>query len=255
MNNIRQIFASHLNVLNALFLRDLKTRVGGSYLGLLTSFILPIGHIVILIVIYNYMGRKSPIDSDTTIYLSTAIVPFIVWSYCHQKVMASFAQNSALTSFPVVSFLDIFIARSIVELLSSVIIVAVAYVFLKLMSPDFQITDPNLALVALILSYFLGVSTGIIFGILSIKLKWLGMAGYLLVPIYWGACGVFFIPAALPVIIRDFVWLFPTSQITEIMRRAIYQNYTTDFYNYLYLGILICTHLILGMILLKFSKD
>lgn len=238
----------HLRAVHALLLRDIQTRVGASYLGFFVSLLFPLAHIAILLIIYIGIGRKAPIGTDVTLYLASAIVPFIVWSYSHQKVMLAFQQNKALTAFPAVKLIDIFVARALVEAINSGLIVASVAAALFAFGVDLFISAPPQVFLALVMAYLLGISTGLTFGMLSLAMPSAAIAGFLMIPLYWITCGNFFIPDALPERLRQAVAVFPVAHIVDYTRINLYPSYLSDFSSLTYVALVAAGNLLLGLL-------
>lgn len=243
---LRLAFLEHLRVVHALMLRDIKTRFGASYFGFLIGLLLPLGHIGVILTVYILLGRRAAIGTDVSSYLATAILPFIIWSYTHQKVMQSFIANRPLTAFPIVKYRDILTARALVELLNATLIVIVVATALGLSGSDIFIDDPPRFLFALILAYFFGVSTGFIFGLLAILTPAVMLVGFVFIPLNWVTAGVFFIPDALPAQVRNAVAVFPLSHIVDFGRSAFFSSYLTDFPQIWYVLLMIAANFVVA---------
>lgn len=251
---LRDAFLQHARVVSALMLRDIKTRFGATYFGFLVGLLLPLGHIGVIMTIYIVLGRHAPIGTDVALYLGTAIVPFILWSYTHQKVMQSFSQNRALTSFPIVKFGDILIARALVEMLNATLIVCVVAAAFFMMGSDLFIADPPSFLYALVLAYALGISTGFIFGLLAMLVPAFMLIGFVVIPLYWATSGVFFIPDALPEQARAAIAIFPLSHIVDFGRTGFYASYLSDYPKLLYVNMVIVGNIMIGLTAERFLR-
>jgi capsular polysaccharide transport system permease protein len=54
-----------LNVINALLLRDIRTRAGRFYTGYLVIFLMPFAHLAIVLIVFVIMlGKVPPIGTD-----------------------------------------------------------------------------------------------------------------------------------------------------------------------------------------------
>lgn len=248
-SRLRDAFLQHARVVSALMLRDIKTRFGATYFGFLVSMLIPLAHIGVVLTIFVLLGRRAPIGTDVALYLATAIVPFVIWSYTHQKVMQSFAQNRALTSFPIVKFNDILIARALVEMLNAVLVVCVVTIALSMMVQDLFVSKLSSFFLALILSYALGISTGFLFGVFSVLAPAAMIAGFVIVPLYWATSGVFFIPEGLPEQLRFALSVFPLSHVVDFGRSAFYPSYLSDYANLLYVNAVIVGNILFGLAL------
>lgn len=252
--SMRLALLQHARVVLALMLRDIKTRFGASYFGFLFGLILPLGHIGIVLAVYVILGRRAPIGTDVSLYLASAIVPFVIWSYTHQKVLTAFAQNRALTSFPIVGFIDIVIARALVELVNAAIILGVVAATFVLLGVDIFVFDRPSFTYSLFLSYAMGVSTGFVLGIIGMVVPGIMLVGILMVPLYWVTSGVLFIPEALPEQVRWMAAIFPLCHIVDFGRSAFYPNYLTDFPNLFYVHAVIVLNVLAGMVFTRYVK-
>lgn len=222
------IITAHGRVVLALMLRDIQTRMGSSYVGFLFGLILPLGHISVVTGIYVLMGRRSPIGADVVLFLSTGVVPFVIWSYTHQRMLQALAQNLSLTAFPIVKTIDIFVARAAVELLSSALICIVCLIALATYGNDMFVSDPPLLLLAALLAYALGAATGLFFGLMGHFSPTLGLLGFLIIPVFWLTSGVLFIPDALPEALRHYLWYFAIAHVIDVARMAVYPDYVSS---------------------------
>lgn len=253
--SLRVALLQHARVILALMLRDIQTRFGATYLGFLFGLILPLGHIGIVLGIYILMGRRAPIGTDVTLFLASAIVPFVVWSYTHQRLIQSFSQNWALTAFPIVKFDDILAARCIVELLNAVLVVAIVAAAFAVLGNDLFIADPMSLFYCLFLSYALGVATGFVFGLLGMLAPIMMMVGYLTIPIYWLSSGVFFIPEALPEQARAALAVIPLWHIVDFGRSAFFPSYLSSFPSLFYVHAVIVANILFGFALQRFLRS
>ena len=247
-----QMVRSHISVIISLMLRDIKTRSGATYFGFLFGTIVPLGHIFVLLIVYAALGRRAPIGTDVTLYLTTAILPFVVWSYTHQKISLALSQNYSLTLFPIVKLHDIIIARIMVEILNSTMIVLITAVILISYFGDIFIFDTTGFCFALILACALGMSTGFVFGFISLMYPIVAIISMLLIPIYWMTSGTFFIPAALPPGLLYIVSFFPLSHIVDFARTKFYSAYLSDYPSLSYVACIIVINFNIGIIFLKF---
>lgn len=245
---------THARVVHALVLRDIQTRAGSSYFGFLFGLVMPLGHIGVVLLSYIVLGRKPAIGTDTLLFLTSAILPFIVWSYTHQKMIAAFSQNKALTAFPIVGFTEIAVARAIVELLSSVLVAVVTLVGIWVVGTDMFFYDPKMLLFCFFIAYFLGIGTGLVFGVLSVLNQFIAMLGYLLIPLFWLTCGALFIPDALPVAIRSALSVFAIAHVVDFTRMAIYSEYVSDFPSMDFILISIFGNILLFFLLTRFMR-
>ena len=251
LNDAASSLRTHARVVHALVLRDIQTRTGGSYFGFLFGLVLPLGHIGVVLLIYVMLGRRPAIGTDTVLFLTSAILPFIIWSYTHQKMFAAFGQNLPLMSFPIVGFSEIFIARAIVELLTATLVAVITLTVIWLFGSDLLFYDNQMLLLCFFLAYFFGISTGFIVGLLSILSPITTMISYLIIPTFWVTCGALFIPDALPEFARQGLSVFAIAHIVEFVRMAVYPSYYTDFPSMNFIVIVIVMNLLISFLMVK----
>lgn len=252
---LRDAMLQHARVVSALMLRDIKTRAGSTYLGFLFGLIVPLAHTGIILAVYILAGRRAAIGTDIALYLSTAILPFVVWSYTHQKVLQCWTQNMALTSFPIVKLWDILVARALTELLNTTLVIVVTAVVLAMTVQDFFISDSPAFLYGLLMAYMLGVSTGYVFGLIGVLAPGFILASFLIIPLYWVTSGTLFIPTALPEQARFALSFFPLTHIVDFGRAAFYPSYTSDFPHLIYVHAVIICNILVGLTMNRFLRS
>uniref|UniRef100_A0A9E8A443 ABC-2 type transporter domain-containing protein n=1 Tax=Bosea sp. NBC_00436 TaxID=2969620 RepID=A0A9E8A443_9HYPH len=243
--------STHARVIHALVLRDIQTRTGGSYFGFFFGLVMPLGHIGLLLLSYVALGRKPAIGTDTLLFLTSAILPFIIWSYTHQKMIAAFSQNRALIAFPVVGFNEIAVSRAIVELFSSILISAITMICIWISGTEMIFNSIKMLLFCFFISYLLGVGTGSVFGVLSVFNNFIALLGYLLIPLFWLTCGALFIPDALPELVRGAVSVFAIAHIVDFARMAVYPGYFSQFPSIEFIVIAVGGNILLFYVLLR----
>lgn len=253
-DSVRLALLEHSRVIHAIMLRDIKTRMGGSYFGFALSLMIPLVHIGALLAIYVLIGRRAPIGTDVTVYLATAMLPFVVWSYTYQKIIHCFPQNMPLMALPIVSLIDIFVARSIVELLESAIIIVVVASFISAAGHELFVRDPVAMLYTFLMAYALGVATGLIMGIFGMLAPFMRIIGFVFIPIYWITAGAVAIPDALPEQLRLALFFFPLSHVVDFGRTAFYSSYISSYANLTYVHALIIGNLTLGLVLERYLQ-
>jgi len=246
--------AMHARVVGAVIMRDLQTRFGTGYLGFLLGLIMPLGHLTIAIVVTTLLGRPAPLGTDGPVFLMTGVLPFILWLYGHRQIMLTLLQNRPLLYFPGVDVFDLFSARMILEITSGTLVVVIVLATLAILGHDLTVGDWPAFLYGLILSWLLGVATGLIFGGLGTMWSATIIAGNIIGPLLWVTSGVLFLPDGLPDKIRDALAYNPLCQIIDGVRVAYFSEYSSSFYNPLILNTSILILLSIGMVLVPMTR-
>lgn len=234
--SVRRVSAArnYLHVLQALILRDIKSRFLGSAWGYFVSIGWPLSHIVLLLLVHGAFGRLQPYGESATVWYSTGIVPFMAFSYTLRFVVLGLLQNSPLLSFPAVRVLDIVLARAIVEIFSVSIVFFVLAAALEIMGMSFIPDRPLVAFYALFLSFVLGLSFGIIFGGLSkISPGW-NTVSMLFVLTLWAGSGIFFVPTYFPSFVLEILYASPLIHIIDLFRSAYFDGFAEERANVTY---------------------
>lgn len=246
----RTALLMHSRVTGALVMRDLQTRFGASYLGFLVGLIMPLGHLGIALVVMTIFSRSPPLGTTQAVFLTTGILPFVLWNYCHRQIMVSIQQNRPLLYFPGVDIFDIIFARMIVEIANGALVVSIVMLTLALIGMDFTPNDPMGLIFSLSQAWLFGVASGILFG--TIGFMWLPFmyAGALIAPLFWISCGILYIPDAAPEKVRDVIFYLPLTQIVDATRAAYFSEYYSVFQSSSVLWTTLLGTLFLGMLLI-----
>lgn len=246
--------AMHARVVGAVIMRDLQTRFGGSYLGFLLALLFPLGHIGIVVVIYSILGRSTPLGTDIVAFMATGALPFVIWLYIHRQTMISIQQNRPLLYFPGVAVIDFIVARCAIEILNTTMIVFVVMTTLIMIGHDPYIYDEKLFLLYLAVSYVLGVSTGVFFGVLSYLFPFFPVLGGLIGPLFWVTSGILFLPDNVPEVIQNLIFFFPLSHVVDFVRMSIYSSYFTSYASSTYIAIFIGAVVLASMLAMHLAR-
>jgi capsular polysaccharide transport system permease protein len=96
-----------LNVINALLLRDIRTRAGRFYTGYLVIFLMPFAHLAIVLIVFVIMlGKAPPIGTDPVIFFGLSVLPFVIFIYPARQIVMGLLMNRPLLYFPRVKVMD-----------------------------------------------------------------------------------------------------------------------------------------------------
>jgi capsular polysaccharide transport system permease protein len=215
-------------VIGALVLRDMRTRFGLGYLGFLGSLGLPFIHILVLVLINYFLDRSIPVGTDSILYLSLSILPFILFVYSSRQMVFALVANRALFHFPRVKPIDAIIARIIVELVVAVLLTSVILMVLHLGETSFRPTSWATLLSGLSLAVMLGLSLGVAFMCVVMIAPFMNFVfiGFLIG--FYTLSGAFFIPDALPERFRYWLSFNPLLHCTELVRIGYFPEYSSQ---------------------------
>jgi len=212
-------------VLYALMLRNMRTKFFGNGLGYLVAIAWPLTHIVILVAIFAVAGRAAPFGDSVALFIATGVVPFQTFNYLARFMMISLIRSRPLLAFPEVKVFDMLFAAALLEILSACCVVIAFLVIAWFAGIDAMPRDVVQAAYALGASVLLGLGFGLVNGVIALAFPpW--FTGYTLITIlFWFSSGVYFVPDAMPGVVRDALAWLPAVQVIEWMRSAYYEGY------------------------------
>lgn len=214
-------------VCKALILRDIRTRFFGNGLGYIVAILWPLTHIGLLLLAFYYAGRTAPIGDSLVLFFTTALIPALGVRYISRFTLASVIQNKPLTAFPIVKFMDIILARCILEAAAFCCVVALLAVILFLLGETVQPEYPVGAAEAFLTTVLLGLGMGAFFGVIAIKMPGISIPFMLAYIVLYMTSGVIFIPSALPQQVIVVVSWNPVLHAVEWMRESYYLGYNS----------------------------
>lgn len=228
-------------------LRDVKTRFGGKAANYLVSILWPLSHIGVLMIIYTFVGRAPPIGDSAALFFATGLLPFMIFQYSSRLMMQAYQMNAPLLNFPIVTFLDIVLARAVLEVITGFSIIVVLASVLYGLGVDIVPRHPVEAAAALLASLFLAVGIGIVNCVITKFVK-LWFFGYILLMIVmYITSGILFMVESLPKGYQEILVWNPGVQIVEWFRSAYYEGYGVTTLDRSYVLIIALVALAIGL--------
>jgi capsular polysaccharide transport system permease protein len=103
------------SVLYALFLREVKTRFGGRWLGVYWALLDPLSQVLVLSVLLGTLHRAANPGIDPPVFLITGIVPFYLFRSVSTRLMDGVDANRALFGYRQVHPIDTLLSRALLE--------------------------------------------------------------------------------------------------------------------------------------------
>ena len=102
-------------VIKALFMREIKTRFGKYRLGYLWAVLEPGAHLMVLVVIFGFVMRRTMPDISFPIFLINGIIPFFIFSNISSRCINAIEANQGLFNYRPVKPIDTILARAVLE--------------------------------------------------------------------------------------------------------------------------------------------
>ena len=103
------------HIVFALVLREAGARFGRSTGGYIWAFAEPVAGILLLSMAFSYLLRSPPIGDSFFLFYASGVVPLLFFNAVSSQLAQSVKANRGLLNYPVVSVLDVIIARLILE--------------------------------------------------------------------------------------------------------------------------------------------
>jgi capsular polysaccharide transport system permease protein len=218
---------SQFEVVHALALRETRTRFGAHQLGYLWALVEPVLMVVTFIVVFMVVDREAPEGMDLFSFMTTGILPYVVFSNSLNQVANAISGNKALLFYPHVQPLDLVIARSLLELMTGAAVLIALMGSHALWSRDLHVVNP----LYIVGGWFFAGMLGTVFGLVFCSLAEYSPAierarSPLMRPMFW-ISGVFFTVDHVPVELRETALINPLLHCTEMFRAGFFASHDT----------------------------
>ncbi len=213
-------------VVQALALRETRTRFGNNRLGYVWALLEPMIWIGTFWWMFHLARREAPTGMDMVSFMATGVIPYDIFSKSVDRCAASVDGNKGLLFYPQVHPIDIVIARGALEFATYGVVFIVIMGLHALVTGHFGIADPLMLLQGLVLASLLGTTAGLVFCALSVESKLVDrIRGPLMRPLFW-ISGLFFTLNSLPHAARSVLQWNPVVHCVELVRSGFFDSYS-----------------------------
>ncbi len=163
--NVIKGFFEQSRIINALILKELRTRFGNKKLGLIWIFIEPLLHIAVLLIIkLVILGRGGMDPEHYVLFVISGLIPFFVISKTYTRVMSGAEGGSvrAMLIFPMINMFDVALTRAVFEMVSQFLVLTVILFGLFFWGFDFEFNYLFTAILFFPLFAFFGLGFGVL---------------------------------------------------------------------------------------------
>ena len=246
--------AEGIRVIQALMMRELKTRFGDNQLGFVWLFLEPLLFIVPVVLFWS--ARGSTTHSLPFIeFIMTGYPPFMLWRNCVSRSQAAISGNSGLLYHRMITPARIIFARCLLEIAASILTVVLIYtVFIYLGWVRFPQNFPYFLLGWLYAAAISWASAVFLSGLgesTKILSKLISTFNYLMLAIG----GAFYMVDWMPTWLHKYLIWVPTVQAFELIRAGYFgEGVVTHWY---VINLIFCFFIpaVLGLHILKVARE
>lgn len=215
-----------IHVINALILRETRTRFGQSQLGYLWALIEPMLWIATMAGMYALGGSTGKTGMTMVGFIGTGIVTYELFRNCQARVMVAVSSNMPLLFYPQVQPVDMMLSRVLLEYATWFSVFTIILGGEALLRGEFTVDDPLLVMNGLLLAGALGGSLGSVLCSLSAYSASIDrIANAALRPLMF-ASGTFFAFEDVPQQVAAYLVYNPVLHVVEAVRDGWYPSYT-----------------------------
>lgn len=214
-----------LQVVHALFLREIKTRFGQHRLGYGWALLEPILWVGTFVALFSVLGRPAPPGVPMLAFLVTGIVPFGLFRNSSQHTLLAISSNRGLLFYSRVRPLDLVLARALLEATTQLVVFVILMGGAALFEGRLRIDDVLRTILGLALVAGLGSSLGLVF--CGLTVLWPAaerLHGPLLRPLFW-VSAIFYSVDTIPTPLRKVVLYNPVAHAIELVRDGWFPGY------------------------------
>ena len=222
MRSLSDLFALQARVIGALLLRELHTRYGRENIGFLWVIGEPILFCAGVAILWTAIRPAHQHGLPMTAFVISGYVPLTMWRHCLFRAVKAFEANGSLLFHRQVTPLDLIVARTILEILGSLmagLIVTLGAIAIGFMGPP---QDYGMLYLGLGLHIVFCAATALLVAALSevsdLVEKSVQVFSYLSIPF----SGAFTMNQWLPTGVRDVLLWSPSVNNIEMIREGVF---------------------------------
>ncbi len=216
-----------LRVLLALVSREVQTTFGKSTFGYIWAVIVPTASVGLLVFLFELGGRVAPFGLSLALFFATGILTLEFFNNLSGKLMTVFDANRALLTYPIIKDVDTLLARSLLVIITYLLIVFVFFGSLIALGLAAWPAAIEQVLAAFFATALLGMGVGATNAVIaSMWDTWIQIEKVLTRPLFF-ISGIFYVPSHLPSEAITVLQWNPLLHLVEWFREGYYPNYNS----------------------------
>ena len=213
-------------VVFALLLREMKTRVGGQWIGALWTLIEPLAHVLLIITLFAGRRGSSPFPGiEYPVFLAIGMLPFFLFQNISTRLMDGISANRGLFAYRQVKPIDTLVARAGVELLMNLLVYVTTLGLLGWIGFHVLPAGPLEVILVHVVMFFSGLGFGVFAAVVTHERPRLkSFFRILMFPLYI-LSGILFPVHLAPPEVLPWLLLNPLLHLVELSRHAFIAQY------------------------------
>ncbi len=243
-------FATQVRVINALILRETKTRYGNYKIGFLWALIEPLVGVSVFVAIFANLRNDSPSGMPLVPFMLVGFVCYALFRDPWGAMQGAISNSRNLLTFPQVTTFDVIMARGLLEILVTFFVLGFLLYMAHLTGFEVRVERPLGVLMACGLLCVLGLGLGFLFASLEPLVPSVKQLATQVMsrPLYF-ASGLFFTVDTLPAAIREYLLYNPVLHMIELVRGEFFYEFETSYGSWTYASAWAFTTLAVGFLM------
>ncbi|MEC9792338.1 ABC transporter permease [Escherichia marmotae] len=252
---VRSGFEVQKLTIEALFLREIRTRFGKYRLGYLWAILEPSAHLLMLLGILGYVMHRTMPDISFPVFLLNGLIPFFIFSSISKRSISAIEANQGLFNYRSVKPIDTIIARALLETLIYVIVYILLMLIVWIIGEYFKITNLLRIMGTWSLLIILSCSIGLIFMVVGRTFPEMQKVLPLLnKPLYFGSC-IMFPLHSIPKQYWPYLLWNPLVHVVELSRESVMPGYISEGVSLNYLAMFTLVTLFISLALYRNREE
>jgi ABC-type polysaccharide/polyol phosphate export permease/Flp pilus assembly protein TadD len=237
-------------VIQALIIRETRTRFGDSRLGYGWALIEPILHIVLLAAMFSLLMRgRPPIGTQFFLFYFTGLVPYLVFVHASTSMMHAVTSNGALLQLPPVKPFDAILARGLLEFATDIIVAVLILTGFAVIGIPALPDNFGAVATAVIITAVLGWGAGFVNAVLQTVLRSWDRVWNNATRLLYFFSGIFYVPGMMPDWARDILGWNPLLHAIDWVRAGFFASYEPHWLDRRYLVVCAVLAVLAGLAL------
>jgi capsular polysaccharide transport system permease protein len=216
-------------VIVAIVLREVRTRFGQYHLGYLWAVFVPLLFIVTLAFVHAALGRQAAHGTSVEVLLLSGMMAWLTFTDTQNQTSRAYQTNRQLVVYPMVSVVDIVIARALLELGTKFGVMTILIALFWAAGFDVEIADPLGVVAAMLTVAYLGAMFGHTIGcVLVVAPSFLFIVATSSRVLFFTS-GVLFLLSDIPAEWRTYILYNPLAHVIDLTRGAWISSYSAPY--------------------------